>query len=377
MSAWRASLCVLLAAGVLASAAPAKISFERRQLDPLFRSEGVAVADWDRDGKLDVAAGSSLYSGADWAMRPLLGEPRKFDPKGYSDSFLCFPDDIDGDGWTDLIVVGFPNAETAWLKNPGGAGGAWPRHVAVPKTGNESPDWLDLDGDGRTELLFIAPEGVAVARPGDDPTQPWPIRVLAGPNDPKPGHGLGAGDVNGDGRADVLCPDGWWEAPADPAQLPWAFHPAKLSHSCAQMAVMDVDGDGDADVLSSSAHAYGIWWAEQTPQGWQLHEIDKSVSQTHALHLADINGDGLLDFVTGKRFWAHTQGDPGIDEPSMLSWYELQRKEGKPAWIRHDIDADSGVGLHFQIVDVNADGLLDIVTSNKKGVHLFLQKRGE
>jgi hypothetical protein len=141
------------------------------------------------------------------------------------------------------------------------------------------------------------------------------------------------------------------------------------------MCVYDVSGDGCADVLSSSAHGYGLWWCEQTADGWTMHEIDHSISQLHALHLADINGDGLPDMVTGKRFWAHRQGDPGVDEPAMLCWYELQRRDGQVAWLRHDIDQDSGVGLHFQIVDLNGDGLLDIVTSNKKGVFTFTHSR--
>jgi hypothetical protein len=110
--------------------------------------------------------------------------------------------------------------------------------------------------------------------------------------------------------------------------------------------------------------------------GWVMHEIDKTDSQTHALVLTDINGDGVPDIVTGKRHWAHLAGDPGIDEPSVLCWYELQRQGGQVTWTRHDIDHDSGVGLHFQVLDINGDGLPDIVTSSKKGVYVFLQKRG-
>jgi HEAT repeat protein len=353
---------------------PPTPAFSRLKLDGAFRSEGVAVADFNRDGRLDIATGNILYSGPDWRPRPMLGSPKEYNPEGYSEEFLCFAEELDGDGWTDLIVVGFPGAKTRWLRNPDRSGEPWREYTAVEKTGNESPDWTDVDKDGHKELLFVSEEGTAFARPGADPTKLWPIRVIAGTKDPRPGHGLGVGDINGDGRDDVLCPEGFWEAPADAASVPWVFHKAKLGFEApAQMVVLDVDGDGDSDVVSSGAHRYGLWWYEQTKEGWTTHEIDHTISQLHALHLADFNRDGLPDLVTGKRFWAHREGDDGINDPAIVCWFELRREGGRPSWIRHDIDSDSGVGLHFQIADLDGDGLLDIVTSNKKGVFLFRQ----
>jgi len=356
------------------AAAQSTILFRKHRLDGAFRSEGVAVADFDGDGHLDIAAGNVYYAGPDWQMHPLFGEPKEYNRKGYSDAFLCFADDVNRDGKMDLIVVGYPGQQTHWLENPGKDGGVWKKHPAVPRTGNESPMYVDVDADGRRELVFMDGARCALARPGKDPYRPWTIRVIAGDGDPGPGHGLGVGDLNGDGRSDVLIPNGWWEGPADKGQLPWTFHPAPL-YGGAQLCVWDFDRDGDNDVVGSSAHAYGIAWCEQTPSGWRTHQIDNSISQTHALHLADINRDGLMDFVTGKRFWAHNGHDPGSYQPAVLCWFEQKRKDGRPEWTKHQIDVDSGVGLHFEVVDLDRDGLLDVVTSNKKGVFFFQQVR--
>ncbi len=397
MSAWLRAMIVcpsLLAAAVAApcvaeeKGAP-QIRFKRTQLDAKFRSEGASVGDFNHDGKMDISAGSVYYAGPDWQMHVVGEKADEYDPHGYSHSFCNFADDINGDGWTDLLVVDFPGQQTWWLENPKKAEGPWKRHVATPVTNNESPAYLDVDGDGKRELIIgfspdpKEPDGperqMAIVRRGADVYQPWPITAISvkdAPGTRKYAHGLGVGDVNRDGRSDVLVKEGWWEGPADAKAAEWKFHAAPLGADCANMYVYDFDGDGDNDVLSSAAHQIGIWWHEQTPDGWKTHEIDKSFSQTHAMCLADINGDGLMDFVTGKRWWAHgPKGDVNPDHPAVMYWFELTRKDGKPVWIPHQFDHDSGVGTQFEVADINGDGLLDVATSNKKGVNYFQQVR--
>ncbi len=346
------------------------VGFKKHRLDSAFRSEGLAVADFNGDGKLDIAAGNVYYAAPDWKM-VTIGEPNEFNTVGYSNAFLCYADDFNHDGKMDLLVVDFPGRESRWLENPGSTGKLWKKHLVIKHTGNENPAYLDVDGDGRRELVFMSGNKCAFARAVADPAQPWDVQVIANPGDPSAGHGLGVGDVNRDGHLDVLIPQGWWEGPASATSAPWKFHPAEFFGG-AQLCVDDLDGDGDSDVLGSSAHDYGIRWCEQTPKGWKTHEIDNSISQTHAIVVADFNGDGLPDFVTGKRFWAHTH-DIGAFQPSVLCWYEQKRTAGKPEWIQHMIDAQSGVGLQFVVVDLNGDNKLDIVTSNKNGVFYFEQ----
>ncbi len=356
-----------------------RIRFKKTQLDNVFRSEGATVGDFSGNGKLDIAAGSVYYAAPNWNMVPVLEAPKEFPVKGYSDAFLCFASDVNRNGRTDLLVVDFPGKQTWWFENPGAAGGAWKRNEAVAETNGENPLWVDLTGDGKMDLVAGIPE-MGWASPGEDPYKPWNIYIVSGPDDPRIQryyHGFGVGDINGNGRLDIVCREGWWEAPEDRTQVPWKFHRVDFGPPCAQMIVHDFDGDGRADVLTTSAHQYGIWWHQQTADGWQTHEIDKSFSQTHAVVLADINGDGLMDFVTGKRYYAHNGNDPGADDPALLCWYELQRRDGKPVWTRHVIDDDSGAGMHFEVVDMTGNGLLDIATANKKGVFYFEQVRDE
>jgi hypothetical protein len=447
--------------------ANAAITWKKTVIDKAFRSEGVTVADVNRDGKLDILNGEVWYEAPDWKMHEI--RKSKDYTQGtnnvYSNSFACWAEDINGDGYPDLIVIGFPGAPCHWFENPKGKPGHWKQHEIWHSACNETPQFVDLLGTGKRVLVMgWQPKGrenqgqMAYFTPSEDPTKPWIMHPISEPTPvsyvlnegalralakdkvpadvcekldplkdktfsemkdlleaagklltaselgthkakiersgtharPIPGtfrfsHGLGIGDVNGDGRLDVICTGGWWEQPEKPdGRTPWKFHPVNLGPDCADMYAYDIDGDGKAGILSSSAHGRGIWWHRQVVKDdsrtFQRRDLFPNlVSQTHAMILADINSDGALDFVTGKRWWAHgPKGDVDPTAPAMLYWFEAKKnKDGMTTFTPRVIDDDSGIGTQFFVGDVNGDKLLDVVVSNKKGTFLFEQARAK
>lgn len=368
------------------SVARGQVRFRKIVVDKTFRSEGVAVGDVNHDGRLDILAGDVWYAAPDWKMHEVRPVGQYDGSKGYSQCFINFAQDVNRDGWVDSIIIGMPGDPCWWYENPKNKPGQWKQRMVVNSACNETPLFVDLLGNGRPVLIFaVRPKGQMVWFSVPNNLEGlWDMHIIAAsPNAPgteKYSHGLGAGDVNGDGRNDVLIIEGWWEAPQDRTKRNWKFHPAELGPKCADMLVYDVDGDGDNDVITSSAHNYGIWWFEQQPgtggPQFKQHLIFNEFSQAHAIRLVDINSDGVKDLVTGKRYFAHQGKDPGGHEPAVLYWFELRRRQkGHVEFIPHKIDDNSGVGTQFEITDLNGDGRPDIVTSNKKGVYIFLQRR--
>lgn len=357
------------------------VSFEKHELADAFLSEGVAVGDVNQDGSPDVVAGSFWYEAPDWTAHEFR-EVKTFRDTTWGDSFFNHTVDVNGDGWPDIVRLGFPGDGFFWYENPQNSSGHWQRRTVHPSVNNEVPRFVDVNGDGRTDVVFADGETEQMVwyeiRESPDPSY-WRRHVISEPGAPGTGrfaHGIGYGDLNGDGRRDVFVRGGWWEAPRDRTKGPWTFHEADLGEPAAQMYAHDFDGDGDQDVVSSSAHDYGIWWHEriappEADSSWTTHLIHETFSQTHALLHRDVNGDGHLDLITGKRYFAHNGKDPGGHEPAVLYWFEFQPAGGQPAWIPHSIDEESGVGVEFEYVDVVGDDRPDIVVANKKGVFVF------
>ncbi len=395
-------------------------TWKKIQLNNQFWSEGATFADFNRDGKMDAVSGPYWWEGPDFTKRhTIYADTRTFKVKKddgteesipgfegalgknntYSDNFFAFTHDFNGDGWPDLLIYGFPGADASWFENPGKAGikgnEPWKRHVVFDVVDNESPTWGDLLGTGKPVIVCMSGGFAGYVTPNwEQPSEKWqfhPISAKLGYG--RFTHGLGFGDLNGDGRPDVLEGNGWYEQPASLAGDPaWKFHPFKFNGGGAQMYAYDVNGDGLADVVTSlAAHGYGLVWWEQLKErdaGGELqfkqHVIMNTkpednryavkFSQIHAVELVDMDGDGLKDIVTGKRFWAHgSHGDAEADAPAVLYWFKLVRgKDNSVDWVPHLIDDNSGVGTQVVVGDLNGDKLPDVVVGNKKGTFLHL-----
>lgn len=420
------TLTLTISAAFIASArGPREVKFQKFTLDKEFRSEGVAVGDVNGDSKMDVLAGNLWYEAPNWTPHE-IAPPKQFDAaKSYSNSFVNYTMDVNGDGWTDQILIGWPGQDpTVWRENPKTGSGPWAVHPIARNACNESPAmaylsmnssetsgglhglltgvWGMRNKEGRRAakvnpnekpVLVFAVDDTQMGwfEPGADLNSEFKMHAISARSSKKTAkedgvfrysHGLGVGDINGDGRNDVLVTAGYWEAPIDPRSASgWNFVKTSFGEDCAQMQVYDVNDDGLNDVITSSAHKIGIWWFEQKRSkdgviSFVRHDIDNSIAQTHSLMLADINGDGKQDLVTGKRYWAHgPTGDVNPDAAPVVVWFELQRTKREVSWVKHEIDNDSGVGTQFTIADMNGDKRPDVITANKKGVYVFLQTK--
>ncbi len=356
---------LLLACLAFAGTRPPELPYEKQMLDP-GAAETAAILDVNGDGALDIVCGEYWYAGPSWKQSKF--RDLNYD-NNYIDSFSDLPLDVDKDGKMDLVTVTYFSKTISWWRNPGKTG-AW-RETVIDTAGSvEFAFLVDLNNDGKAEEILPQFGGKVHTAYYELINGKFEKRIASPENF---GHGIGAGDVNKDGKTDILTPAGWLEAPS------WTLHKAlPPMKSLSFMHVLDVNGDGRNDIVTGNAHDYGFFWLEQKADGmFELRMIDDSWSQPHAITMADLNKDGRMDFLTGKRYMAHNGRDPGEREPLGIYWYESFHDGKKLQWVKHVVDYSTrtGAGMQIPVADLNNDGLLDFLAPGKSGLYLFTSRR--
>ena len=367
--------------------------FRKQALNDFYNSWGATVGDINHDGIPDVIAGPYYYIGPDYTERHEFTAARTYSPiNNFPEGMTYFAYDFTGDGWTDILVT---DSRPIFLYvNPKGESRRWDRYNVVPSAMSEIEVFKDIDGDGKPEVLFMGPGAtLAYAKPDPaNPTAAWKVHNISEPG-LAGAHGMGIGDINGDGRMDVVNNRGWWEQPSTGAsEGPWKFHEVNFGMGGAEMGIYDVNGDGLADVVTAiSAHTFGLAWFEQKRDAagnisFVRHDImgdfstknagGVTFSEPHGAAFADMDGDGIPDLITGKRLYSHLEShlDPDPEGPAVLYWYRTVRNpkaEGGAEFVPELIHNRSGVGSQFVVTDLNGDGAPDIVTSGPKGTFIF------
>ncbi len=369
-----AMLLVLLIRGAAASDRP--LNFERVKVSDV-PYEAATAFDVNKDGKMDIVCGEYWFAGPDFKKRHKICDVQKAGE--YYDDFHDYPMDVNGDGYLDIVTGGWFGKMLRWRENPDGGTGRWKVHK-IDQPGNiETSRFWDVDRDGYPDVVPNAGGKLTVYKlERDDEGNGTGKFKSFTVKESGVGHGIGFGDVNGDGRGDFVIPTGWVECPkGDPLRGKWAFHKAfNLGHASVPILVHDVNDDGLADLIVGEGHDYGLYWMEQVvkdgKRDWVKHMISKKESQYHDLQLHDLDKDGELELVTGKRYRAHNGKDPGGDDPVGTYYFEINGGEFKRFTLDFGpAEEHSGLGIYFWVADVDGNGWQDIVAPGKEGLYLF------
>jgi hypothetical protein len=337
-------------------------------------AEGITTLDMNGDGLPDLVSGAYWYEnpgpqGGEWKRH-------QYRPQGTTNEFAndCgeWTIDVNHDGAPDIVTAGWMTNGVWWYENPKKLGAEWKRHFIADSYDTEGGAMADINGDGKPDLIFAHYNHSGIL--WIDFSGPEPKVHHVG-NREQDGHGTGVADIDGDGKADILTPSGWFRQ-IDANKDQWEWHPDwNLDDAGFPIIGYDVNGDGKMDIIYGQGHSYGLYWLEQQGSGnhrhWVRHAIDESFSQVHALKMADLDGDGELELLAGKRYRGHSGHDPGSYDPLVIYYYKIDRKTGTFTRYPVSVNGTGGAGTQFVTEDLDGDGDLDIATAGKTGVHFF------
>ncbi len=358
---------------------PRPIRFDKKKIASE-SYESVGVFDVNNDNVPDIVSGGFWYEGPKFWIRHAIGAAKRYGE--YYDDFSTIPLDVNGDSRMDFITGGWFGGRFVWKENPG-AESEWKEHL-IAEIGNiETTRSWDIDGDGIAEIIPNTPnDSLRIFRlildENGNGTGKFKRKGIYG----KHGHGLGFGDINGDGRGDLVIPTGWLEAPDKPFEKSWKFHPEfELGTASIPVLIVDVNKDGHNDLLVGQGHEYGLSWYEQRPEEenmdnkWLKHAIDPSNSQYHSMEWADLDADGTNELITGKRYRAHNGKDPGGNDEIGLYYFRWTGENFSKQVIDYGPYGEGkGTGVYFRVADVNDDGNRDIVVAGKDGLTVYYNK---
>jgi hypothetical protein len=355
-------------------------------------AEGISMLDMNGDGFPDLLSGAYWYEnpgaeGGKWKQH-------QFRTVGIHNEFVndCgeWIVDVDHDGLPDLVSTGWISNGLWWYRNPGSkataAGAMWKAEKITDSFNTEGGAFADINGDGKPDLALAHYNRAGVLWIDFSTDKPR-VHHLGGRE--QDGHGIGIADINGDGKADVLTTHGWFEQ-IDANNDKWVWHGDwDLGDAGFPILGFDVNHDGKLDLIYGQGHGYGLYWLEQSGppahRKWIRHTIDESFSQSHALALVDIDGDGIPELVTGKRYRGHSGDDPGSYDPVVIYAYKLPTKaqfdsakariagKGDPVFVRIplSVNGTASAGTQFVAADFDHDGDVDLASAGKLGVHVL------